>query len=158
MRSIWTTNQIWEHWWVKSVTLGSIHSDYQNFFTFLFQLYLNLVFVFFFLIKTTLEYTTDLRCVLSVPFTEVWKHWANYRTFWPIFTTLVLLSIYFVCSLVLIYQTFTRFIGQCPAWLAVSTPLSIHLHVKPTLFMIKIFLHLCRWWKCLFLPMRKLNL
>ena len=77
-----------------------------------------------------MEYTTDLRCVLSVPFTEVWKHWANYRTFWPIFTTLVLLPIYFVYSLVSIYQTFTRIIGQCPAWLGVSTPPSIHLHVN----------------------------
>ena len=55
----------------------------------------------------------------------VWKHWADYRTFWPIFTTLVLLPIYFVYSLVSIYQTFTTFIGQCPAWLAVSIPLCV---------------------------------
>ena len=49
--------------------------------------------------------------------------WATCRTFWPIFTTLVLLPIYFVYSSVSIYRTFTRFIGQCPAWLAVSIPL-----------------------------------
>ena len=40
----------------------------------------------------------------------------------PIFITLVLLPIYFVYSLVSIYRTFTRFIGQGPTWLAVSTP------------------------------------
>ena len=55
----------------------------------------------------------------------VWKLWAGYRTFWPIFITLVLLPIYFVYSSVSIYRTFTRFIGQYPAWLAVSTPLLI---------------------------------
>ena len=32
-----------------------------------------------------------------------------------IFTTLILLPIYFVHSSVSIYQTFTRFIRQCPA-------------------------------------------
>ena len=37
-----------------------------------------------------------------------------------------LLPIYFVYSLVSIYRTFTRFIGQCPAWLTVSTPLHVH--------------------------------
>ena len=40
-----------------------------------------------------------------------------------ILTTLVLLLIYFVYSSVSIYQTFTRFIRQCPAWLAVSIQL-----------------------------------
>ena len=55
----------------------------------------------------------------------MWKHWANCWTFWPIFTTPVLLLIYFVYSSVSIYWTFTIFIGQCPVWLAVSTPLSI---------------------------------
>ena len=58
----------------------------------------------------------------------MWKHWADYRTFWPIFITLVLLPIYFVYSLVSIYRTFTTFIGQCPAWLAVSTPLLITIN------------------------------
>ena len=62
-------------------------------------------------------------------YTGVWKYWATCRTFQPIFITLVLLPIYFVYSLVSIYQTFTRFIGQCPAWLAVSTPLHIHVHI-----------------------------
>ena len=38
--------------------------------------------------------------------------------------TLVLLPIYFVYSSVSIYRTFTRFIGQCPVWLAVSTLLN----------------------------------
>ena len=63
-------------------------------------------------------------CNVNVLHAVMWKHWANYQTFWPIFTTLVLLPIYFVYSLVSIYQTFTRFIGQCPAWLAISTPLT----------------------------------
>ena len=36
-----------------------------------------------------------------------------------------LLSCYLVYCLVAIYWTFSRFIGQCPAWLAVSTPLPI---------------------------------
>ena len=40
----------------------------------------------------------------------VWKHWANYSTFWLIFTTLVLFPIYFVYSSVSIYWTFSRFI------------------------------------------------
>ena len=53
----------------------------------------------------------------------VWKYWATCWTFWPIFITLVLLHIYFVYSSVSIYRTFTRFIRQCPAWLAVSTSL-----------------------------------
>ena len=57
--------------------------------------------------------------------TGVWKYWADYRTFWPISITLVLLPIYFVYSLVSIYRTFARFIGQCPAWLAVSTSLPV---------------------------------
>ena len=61
--------------------------------------------------------------IYNVLCTGVWKHWANCRTFWPIFATLVLLPIYFVYSSVSFYRTFTRFIGQCPAWLAVSTPL-----------------------------------
>ena len=68
--------------------------------------------------------------LVNILYTGVWKHWAGYRTFWPIFTTLVLLPIYFVYSLVSIYRTFTRFIGQCPAWLAVSTPLSLHDHMR----------------------------
>ena len=55
----------------------------------------------------------------------MWKHWTNCRTFWPIFITLVLLPIYFVYSSVSIYWTFTRFIGQCPVWLVVSTPMNI---------------------------------
>ena len=59
----------------------------------------------------------------------MWKLWANCRTFLPLFTTLVLLPIYFVYSSVSIYRTFTRFIGQCPAWLAVSTPLHITLQL-----------------------------
>ena len=63
--------------------------------------------------------------LVNILYTGVWKHWAGYRTFWPIFTTLVLLPIYFVYSLVSIYRTFTRLIGQCPAWLVVSTPLPI---------------------------------
>ena len=41
------------------------------------------------------------------------------------FITLVLLPIYFVYSSVSIDRTFTRFLGQCPAWLAVSIPLII---------------------------------
>ena len=53
--------------------------------------------------------TAQLVCNIA-SFPEVWKHWANYRTFWPIFITIVLLPIYFVYSLVSIYQTFTRFI------------------------------------------------
>ena len=48
------------------------------------------------------------------------KYWADYRTFWLIFTTPVLVPIYFVYSSVSIYWTFTRFIGQWSAWLAVS--------------------------------------
>ena len=43
---------------------------------------------------------------------------------WPTFITL-LTYMYFVYSSVLIYWTFTRFIRQCPAWLAVFTPLYI---------------------------------
>ena len=59
------------------------------------------------------------------------KYWANCRTLWPIFITLVLLPIYFVYSSVSIYRIFTRFIRRCPAWLAVYTPLiySIHLFI-----------------------------
>ena len=50
------------------------------------------------------------------------------------FIPLVLLLIYFVYSLVSIYQTFTRFIGHCPARLAVSTPLYIHVHTVPVTY------------------------
>ena len=48
----------------------------------------------------------------------------------------VLLSIYiyFVYSSVSIYWTFTRFIGQCPAWLAISTPVPIPLHAFAYMF------------------------
>ena len=58
-----------------------------------------------------------------------------YQTFWCIFTTLVLLPIYFVYNLVSIYQMFTRFIGQCPAWLA---PLSI-----TKINVLEILIHMC---------------
>ena len=66
--------------------------------------------------------TMYLECYVSRLYAGVWKYWATCRTFQPIFITLVF-PIYFVYSLVSIYWTFTRFIGQCPAWLAVSTPL-----------------------------------
>ena len=81
----------------------------------------------------------------------MWKHWTNCRTFWSIFTTLVLLPIY---SSVSIYQTFTTwFIVQCPVWLAVSTPVNILLLgiiiiivllllLLPVLFLF----FLCRFW------------
>ena len=49
---------------------------------------------------------------------------------WPIISTLVLLSIYFVYSSVSIYQTFTRFIGQCPAWLAVFIHVPLHIYTR----------------------------
>ena len=41
---------------------------------------------------------------------------------------IILLLIYFVYSLLSIYWTFTTFIGQCTAWLAVSTPLYMLLN------------------------------
>ena len=72
----------------------------------------------------------------------VWKYWADYQTFWPISITIVLLPIYFVYSLVSIYRTFARFIGQCPAWLAVSTSLSVTMIIpKSTLC----FIEYSRW-------------
>ena len=51
------------------------------------------------------------------------------QTFCPIFNTLVLVPIYmyFVYSSVSIYRTFTRFIGQYFAWVAVSTKLNVHV-------------------------------
>ena len=60
-------------------------------------------------------------------------HWGICHTFWSIFNTPILhihiLYMYFVhvYSSVSIYQTFTRFIAQCPVWLAVSTPLHIYM-------------------------------
>ena len=51
----------------------------------------------------------------------VWKHWADYRIFWPIFITLVLL----LYTLYTVQFQFTRHSLELldTAWLAVSTPL-----------------------------------
>ena len=54
-------------------------------------------------------------CILvaaCLKYSEICKHWANYWTFWPIFTTPDLLLIYFVYSSVLIYRTSVFFISS----------------------------------------------
>ena len=63
-----------------------------------------------------------------------------------LFTTLVL-PIYFVYSSVSIYWTFTRFIGQCLAWLTVSTPLPttivyIYIFIFIFIFIFIVWCHL----------------
>ena len=74
----------------------------------------------------------------------MWKQWANCWTFWPIFTTLVLLPIYFVYSLVSIYEIFTRIIGQYPAWQVMSTPLAPGIIHPIIIIMISLY---CIMWK-----------
>ena len=52
----------------------------------------------------TLLFPEGYKSLISLVGAGVWKHWANYRTFLPIFTTLVILPICFIYSLVSIYR------------------------------------------------------
>ena len=63
------------------------------------------------------KYEAVIKCSWTA---GVWKHWANYQD--------ILTYFHHFCPAphilwISIYQTLNRFIRQCPAWLAVSTPM-----------------------------------